>query len=152
MIVNFSDEEVKQGEKSIFLAGPTPRSEKIESWRKQALKKLEELGFDGIVNIPEYSSWISRGNYNDQVLWERKALENAKVILFWIPRELPDMAGFTTNVEFGYWLHSKKVIYGRPDNTPKSRYLDWLYEYDLNKKPINNLDILIEEGINMLKK
>lgn len=152
MIINFSNEEVKQGEKSIFLAGPTPRDERIESWRKLAIKKLEELGYDGIVYIPEYSTWISRGDYNNQVLWERKALESADVILFWIPRELPDMAGFTTNVEFGYWLHSKKVIYGRPNNAPKTKYLDWLYEYDYHKKPINNLDNLLEEGLKMLKK
>ena len=39
-------------------------------------------------------------------MWERIALTDATVILFWVPRKLPDMAAFTTNVEFGYWLHS----------------------------------------------
>jgi len=151
MEINFSDEEVKIGKKSIFLAGPTPRDDKIISWRKEALKKLEELGFDGIVYVPEHSTWKTKCNYNDQVLWERNALTEAKVILFWIPRSFPDMPAFTTNVEFGYWLHSNKVIYGRPDNTPKTRYLDWLYEYDCNKKPIDNLDELLKEGISFLK-
>ena len=37
-------------------------------------------------------------------------------ILLW---EIPNMSGFTTNVEFGYWLHSGKVLYGRPDGAPK---------------------------------
>lgn len=147
MIINYSNEEVKQGDKSIFLAGPTPRSDKVVSWRKEAIKYLEELNYDGIVYIPEYSTWKTRGNYEDQVMWERNALTSAKVIVFWIPREIPDMIGLTTNVEFGYWLHSKKVIYGRPDSAEKIKYLDWLYELDYNKKPINDLKLLIEEAI-----
>lgn len=150
MIINYSNEEVKQGEKSIFLAGPTPRNNKVVSWRKQAIKYLEELNYDGIVYIPEYSTWETRGNYEDQVMWERNALTSAKVILFWIPREIPDMIGLTTNVEFGYWLHSNKVIYGRPDNAEKIKYLDWLYELDYNKKPINDLKILLIEGLKKL--
>lgn len=151
MIINYSDEEVKQGEKSIFLAGPTPRNNKVISWRKEAIKYLEELGYDGIVYIPEYSTWETRGNYEDQVLWERNALISAKVILFWIPRSIPDMIALTTNVEFGYWLHSGKVIYGRPDNAEKIKYLDWLYELDYDKKPINDLKTLLEEGIKKIK-
>lgn len=67
------------------------------------------------------------------------ALTNATVILFWIPRKLPDMPGFTTNVEFGYWLHSKKVIYGRLNDATKTKYLDWLYKLDYNKNPHENL-------------
>lgn len=147
MIINYSDQKVLKGEKSIFLAGPTPRTTNIKSWRKEACEKLEELGFDGIVYVPEYSTWETRGNYLDQTLWEREALTEAKVILFWIPRSLPDMPAFTTNVEFGYWLHSNKVIYGRPDNAEKIRYLDWLYEFDYNKKPLNDLEELLKEGI-----
>ena len=60
-------------------------------------------------------------------MWEREALINATVILFWVPRKLPDMSAFTTNVEFGYWLHSGKVVYGRPNDASKIKYLDWLY-------------------------
>ena len=67
--------------------------------------------------------------------------------MFWIPRSLPDMPAFTTNVEFGYWLHSNKVIYGRPDDAVKIKYLDWLYELDYNEKPFNNLDDLLEEAV-----
>ncbi|MGI6309184.1 MAG: hypothetical protein ACOXZW_00435 [Bacilli bacterium] len=82
-------------------------------------------------------------------LWERKALAAATVILFWIPRQFPDLPAFTTNVEFGYWLHTKKIIYGRPDNAKKIKYLDWLYQHDYNKKPFNNLNDLITEAIKM---
>lgn len=52
-------------------------------------------------------------------MWERMALTEATVIMFWVPRSLPDMAGFTTNVEFGYWMPTKKVIYGRPNTAKK---------------------------------
>ena len=53
MQINYSDEKVLKGEKSIFLAGPTPRSLDVETWRKEAIRILEELGFDGIVYVPE---------------------------------------------------------------------------------------------------
>lgn len=80
-------------------------------------------------------------------MWEREALTEATVIIFWIPRRLPDMTAFTTNVEFGYWLHSGKVIYGRPYDATKIKYLDWLYKEDYNKSPINDLDELLKEAI-----
>ena len=77
-------------------------------------------------------------------MWERIALTDATVILFWVPRKLPDMAAFTTNVEFGYWLHSWKVIYGRPNDASKIKYLDWLYRLDYDKNPYENLQSLLE--------
>ena len=82
-------------------------------------------------------------------MWERLALTEASVITFWIPRKLPDMPAFTTNVEFGYWLPTGKVIYGRPNDAVKIKYLDWLYELDYNKKPHNNLLKLLEVSVEM---
>lgn len=152
MRVNFSDEVVLKGKNSIFLAGPTPREEKVASWRVDAVKKLEELGFDGVVFVPEYSTWVPKTNYVDQANWEREALTEATIILFWIPRSLPDMPGFSTNVEFGYWLHSKKVIYGRPDGAPKTKYLDWLYKTDYNEEPFNDLDKLLEYAVEIINR
>lgn len=152
MIINYSDQEVIKNKKSIFIAGPTPRSNHIESWRTIACKKLEELGFDGIVYVPEYSTWKPKEDYVDQAMWERIALTEATVILFWIPRELPDMPAFTTNVEFGYWLHSGKVIYGHPENAKKVKYLDWLYKLDYNKEPILSFDDLLKESIDLANK
>lgn len=150
MRVNFSDEVVMKGEKSIFLAGPTPRGKEVASWRVEAVKKLEKLGFDGVVFVPEYSTWIPKENYEDQANWEREALTESTVILFWIPRSLPDMPGFSTNVEFGYWLHSRKVIYGRPDGAPKTKYLDWLYKTDYNEEPFNDLGKLLEYAVEII--
>ena len=147
MIVNYSDSDVIKEKKSIFLAGPTPRKKEIISWRKEAIKILEENKFDGIVYVPEYSDGSPFEDKLTQMQWEREALTNATIIIFWIPRSLPDMPAFTTNVEFGYWLHTNKCIYGRPDEAVKKRYLDWLYELDYGVKPINDLESLIKEAI-----
>ena len=147
MVVNYSDQEVIKNQKSIFLAGPTPRGENTESWRTEACKIIEELGFDGVVYVPEYSTWKPKADYVDQAQWERDALSNASIIVFWIPRSLPDMPAFTTNVEFGYWLHTGKVIYGRPDDAKKIKYLDWLYKTDMNKEPYNNLQELLKDSV-----
>ena len=150
MIRNYSDEIILKGKKSIFLAGPTPRDENTISWRIDVCDRLEKLGFDGVVYNPEYSSWKPKSSYIDQAEWEREALTEATVILFWIPRDLKDMPAFTTNVEFGYWLHTGKIIYGRPDNSVKNKYLDWLYKLDYNKEPFNDLDELLKESIMMV--
>lgn len=149
MKVNYSDEPVLKSDRSIFLAGPTPRSIEIQTWRKEAIKILENLGFNGTVYVPEREFDDRTFDYNNQVWWEREALYNASIIVFWIPRVIPDMPAFTTNVEFGYWIskNSEKVIYGRPDNSQKNRYLDWLYETETEKKPFNNLEELLKEAI-----
>lgn len=148
---NYSDQEVIKGDKSIFLAGPTPRGENEISWRKEAVNILEELGFDGLVYIPEYSTWKPKESYVDQAMWERNALTNATVIIFWVDRKIPEMAGFTTNVEFGYWLPTGKVLYGRPDGAPKIKYLDWLYKTDYNSEPHNNLRSLLEIAVKKIQ-
>ena len=148
MKINYSDQEIIKGKKSIFLAGPTPRDKNTKSWRIDACKKLEELGFDGVVYVPEYSTMKPKTDYVDQAMWERNALSEASVILFWVPRNLTDMPAFTTNVEFGYWLNTNKVIYGRPKDAAKIKYLDWLYEFDYNEKPYDNLDELLIGSIN----
>lgn len=149
MIINYSDQKVIKNKKSIFLAGPTPRNNSAISWRTNACKTLKLLGFDGVVYVPEYSTWKPKEDYVDQAMWEREVLINATVILFWMPRVLPDMAGFTSNVEFGYWLHSGKVIYGRPNDASKIKYLDWLYKEDYNKEIYTDLDSLLNEAIKL---
>lgn len=152
MQINYSDQEVLKDKKSIFLAGPTPRGKDIVSWRTEACQILEKLNFDGLVYVPEYSTWKPKADYVDQAMWERKALTNATIIVFWIPRKLPEIPAFTTNVEFGYWLHTNKVLYGRPDNAEKIKYLDWLYKLDYNKEPINNLEELLTKAIEKIEK
>lgn len=150
MIINYSDKPVLKGKKSIFLAGPTPRSLDVETWRKEAIRILDELGFDGIVYVPELEVDNRTFNYDNQVWWEREALYNASTIIFWIPR-CAQLPAFTTNVEYGYWIakNSNKCLYGRPDDSKKNRYLDWLYQTETGNKPINNLEELLKDAVKL---
>jgi hypothetical protein len=126
----FVPEAVPFNGPSIFLAGPTPRSPEVQSWRPEALELLEE--FDGAVYIPEKRSRQTSHSYDDQIQWETDALHAATCILFWVPRELepdangyPRMGALTTNVEFGIWMKSGKVILGYPPSAVKMSYLAW---------------------------
>lgn len=120
--------------KSIFLAGPTPRSSAVKSWRPDALALLAAYGYDGDVYIPEPEDMINRNreragewkveDYTNQIEWENEGLERADCILFWIPRDMVTMPALTTNDEFGYWKGSGKCVLGTPDpdKTPHVRY------------------------------
>lgn len=132
MKVVYTGEEMPETvTKSIFLAGPTPRNKQEQnSWRPDALKILEEKGYDGVVFIPEDRNGEFKLEYDDQVGWEEKYLNVADCIVFWVPRDLtpdslgyPKMAAFTTNVEFGVWADSGKVIFGAPSEATKNGYL-----------------------------
>jgi len=109
--------------RSIFLAGPTPRSSDVASWRPEAISLLEEMGYDGAVFVPEDSSSAPTFDYMHQVDWEEQGLHLADAIVFWIPRELETLPGFTTNIEWGFWCDSGKVLLGAPESAPKMAYL-----------------------------
>lgn len=120
--------------KSIFLAGPTPRSSDVESWRPDAIKILEDKGFDGHVFIPEPREGDWSKDYDAQIEWEEKFLNIADCIVFWVPRDLSldedgklKMPAFTTNVEYGFWANSGKIVFGSPpDLKPrKNTYLKY---------------------------
>lgn len=120
--------------KSIFLAGPSPRDKDVVDWRHEALSCLcsSSINYDGTVFIPvpkqrfygtdhQSHTWT----YDNQISWECECRHVADIIVFWIPRQVDGrMPGFTTNVEFGEDLHSGKIVYGRPNNAEKCRYLD----------------------------
>jgi 8-oxo-dGTP pyrophosphatase MutT (NUDIX family) len=111
---------------AIFLAGPTPRDPETPSWRPEALQILEELGYDGVVFIPESADGKWKQSYTDQVEWELDGLEKSDRIVFWVPRDLRVMPAMTTNVEFGNYVKSGKVVLGFPEGAPKMRYLEHL--------------------------
>ena len=60
------------------------------------------------------------------------------------------MPAFTTNVEFGYYIHTGKITYGRPEKAPKTKYLDWLYELDYDKNLFDNLKDLIDYTVKLV--
>jgi len=108
--------------KAIFLAGPTPRKPEVESWRRDALGLLESLGYDGHVFIPEPADGVWASDYTSQVEWEEAALNQADLIVFWLPRDLETLPGFTTNDEWGVWKASGKVLFGAPEGAVKVQY------------------------------
>lgn len=122
---------------SIFLAGPTPRSDTVASWRPSAISHLKQCHFTGDVLAPE--PFV--GSFDEQVAWEYQGLENCRLICFWLPRDLISLPGFTTNIEFGRYVDSGRCLYGRPNGAPKTKYLDWLYSKLSGKKPFPNLSL-----------
>lgn len=98
---------------SIFLAGPTPRSDDVTSWRKGAIELLQHR-FSGTVLVPEDRTWEFKCSYDEQVEWEEKGLKRACCIMFWVPREPKLMPGLTTNDEWGAWKKSGKFVWGNP--------------------------------------
>jgi hypothetical protein len=133
--------------KSIFLAGPTPRSPEVTSWRPEALKTLAWLDFKGEVYVPESEDWKPHeSGYDNQVWWELEALEKATVVVFWVPRDLATMPAFTTNVEFGMLVKSGKVLLGAPEGAPKMNYLKMVAS-KYNVKFFDDLDDLLKEAV-----
>jgi len=117
----------KVAEPSIFLAGPSPRDNKVKSWRPEAIELLRELKFDGIVFVPElrggFGDEEQEFDYAEQIHWEWEALNAATVVVFWVPRDLKVFPAFTTNVEFGNLVSSGKCLFGAPSSSPKNNYL-----------------------------
>jgi len=118
----------EQVDKSIFLAGPTPREAVTPSWRPQALSILHDLKFDGTVYVPEdrTSNSCHEFEYDAQINWELTALHSSSIIVFWVPRDLTNMPAFTTNVEFGHFISTGKCMFGAPKDAPKNDYLRFL--------------------------
>jgi 8-oxo-dGTP pyrophosphatase MutT (NUDIX family)/nucleoside 2-deoxyribosyltransferase len=137
--------------KSIFLAGPTPRSNDVKSWRPEALRILRLLGYDGVVFIPEDRNGGIYENFDhrEQVEWEHRALNAADCILFWVPRNLKTLPGFTTNVEFGLYVHLGKSVLGYPPDAEKMKYLHLVAEK--NDIPIaHTLQEAIEKALKFI--
>ena len=138
--------------KSIFLAGPTPRNQEVESWRPKAIEELEKQEYDGVVFIPEPRDGIFSTDYEDQVQWEENAMNMSDVILFWIPRDIKSgMPALTTNHEHGEYFKLGKSVLGFPDNADKIRYLE--YKAMGHHVPIaRKLQYTVRQALEMLSK
>lgn len=115
-------------EAAVFLAGPTPRSADVASWRPAAVELLRSrwrASGEGrlVVFVPESPDGGFDGTWDAQVEWEDACLNASDVIAFWIPRDLRTLPGLTTNVEWGRWESSGKVVLGAPPDAPATRYL-----------------------------
>lgn len=146
--------------KSIFLAGPSlrPGQEKeMESWRKDALEILRDKGFDGVVFCPEHRGFkfpSADFNYDKQVEWEEKYLNIADCIVFWVPRDLSideegaiKLGALTTNIEWGSWCDTGKVVFGAPEGAEKVDYMKYYsdkYNVPMGDTLTETLDNAIE--------
>lgn len=108
---------------SVFLAGPTPRDHATPSWRPDMINMLRKKGYTGDIFIPEKKGDYLSYEYVTHTQWEVKHLYAASNIIFWVPRELNTMPAFTTNIEFGEFMHSKKITLSFPPEAEKMRYL-----------------------------
>lgn len=122
-IITPDSEDQKMVGSLLFLAGPTPRSEHVLSWRPEALDMLKQLGFEGTVFVPERTD-RKYDDYSHQIEWEQRRLALSNCIVFWVPRNLTDMHGLTTNDEFGYWraVAPKKLVFGAPKEAVRVGY------------------------------
>ena len=161
----FSDQALpSQVTKSLFLAGPSPRSLLEVDWRHEAVQLLAERGFDGTVFLPvpsyRFNANVQDGaahgwSYDNQVEWEVQARKMADILVFWVPRVIDrtkadlGMPAFTTNFELGEDLHCGKVAYGRPDSAEKCKYLDKRVE-EIGQPVHNDLRSLLEDAMGRL--
>jgi len=126
--------DVDYSKPSIFLAGPTVRSNQphLISWRLEAIEYFKNRGFHGNLIIPEFFDKIESHRHKyDLPLWEFESLKKCDVIMFWIPRTR-ELIGLTTNHELGYWMgrEREKVVYGRPHDAYRCAYLDTMWAED----------------------
>lgn len=124
--------------KSLFLAGPTPRSKKTASWRPEAIGILQELRYDGVVFVPELRNGAGKHEYVRQVEWEEMGLNMADCNVFWVPRKLSCMPAFTTNIEWGVWQNSGKAVFGAPP---------WAAKVDYQKYYANKLEVPLFDNL-----
>lgn len=113
---------------TIFLAGPIERvpsgdSAKLPRWRDEALQILERRPEKLVTYNPQWNTQPIGWTYEMQVSWEIRAMNYAMIRLFWIARVLPDLPGFTTNIEAGEHLSDEDAVFGAPPSAPYTRYL-----------------------------
>lgn len=156
MDIIYAQQQPDFSKESIFLAGPTKRKGAIETpgshWRQEALSLLTQLNFQGTVFVPEFQGSQAQFDYLSQVEWEYTCLENCDVIVFWVPRKINGLPGFTTNVEFGRYIDNPRSIYGRPKDSEQTAYLDWLYKKVRKKTPFETLKDTLQQATTLCKK
>jgi len=134
MKITYAQESLEFDKNSlkIFLAGPTPREDSaVGSWRPHIANILSASPYANKINllVPEPATGSWQGSYMDQVEWEEEAIGACDILVFWVARDIKNgMPGFTTNVEFGWWLDKKsKIILGYPLGAEKCRYLGYKF-------------------------
>ncbi|MDR1026736.1 MAG: nucleoside 2-deoxyribosyltransferase domain-containing protein [Lactobacillus sp.] len=135
---------------SIFIAGPIMAMDgsRQDKWQRQALKMLDDMGYEGHIYVPELTPEYTTNNID----WEVEHLTKAKCIMFWIPRDLKTLPAFTSNIEFGEWMNSGKVVLGFPPEAENMFYISYRAQ-KLGIPTFHTLEETLHAAINMsLKK
>jgi hypothetical protein len=132
------DSDDLTSDRHIFLAGPTPRSAEVKSWRPEAIQIFESIGFDGTLIVPEPQNGIWK-HRNCQIDWEQAYLQECDAVMFWVPRNMQNMPGLTTNIEFGMYLYSGRMIFGAPGDAEHV----WYMQYCCQKNKVPTSDNLL---------
>ncbi|GAA2359508.1 hypothetical protein Cme02nite_36050 [Catellatospora methionotrophica] len=122
---------------SVFVAGPMPRDPDLPSWRPGALRLIEERwSAPGLlaVFVPEPRDRRHPPEGYVHQVWEDRWMSVVDTILFWVPREMPGTPGLTTNVEFGRYEGSGRVVLGMPPHAHSVHYLR--HFADLHQAPV----------------
>lgn len=136
---------------SIYLTLPKTTEEIELNFVKESLRILEELDFNGEVYISQSLIKKVESRLVNKKQIDQEFFEISKVIVFWVPKLMIETAGYINPLELEYWISSKKIIYGRPDNIYKTAYLDWFYENEYTFKPFNDLQKLLEVAVYIAK-
>lgn len=124
-VVHATDAPPPRWDASVFLAGPTPRSADVPSWRPAAIDLIRRHWAgpgDLAVFVPESSTGEFNADYDDQIGWELRWLSAADQVLFWVPRDLATLPGLTTNDEWGWLKDSGRAVFGSPPGAVRVRY------------------------------
>jgi 8-oxo-dGTP pyrophosphatase MutT (NUDIX family) len=149
-IVYAHEQPPPQFSKSIFLAGPSPRATTDNDWRPEALQILEDIGYDGVVFVPLPRTGDWNPSYDAQVVWEKEYLNMSDAVVFWVPRS-KELLALTTNIEFGMFYDSGKVIFGFPEGAINMRYM--VHHCKLEHIPVHaTLESMLRATVDLIDK
>lgn len=152
----YTGEHCQNFRNSIFLAGCSYRDGSLNSmsWRREIeliiQQKEVETSVEFTLIIPEMNPNIPLYLTSEDIYrWETFMLSRSSSILFWIPRDMQDLPGLTTNIEFGEWMSKEGVFVGYPDDAEKNGSIKVRCEH-YNKVIHNNLYGLVQAVIDDL--
>lgn len=138
VVVHANEAPPESWDAAVFLAGPLPRSAEVPAWNRDAVAFLEGQWRERgrlVVFTPELREGVLT-DYTGQADWESRWMHASDVIVFWVPRDMDTMPALTTNIEYGAWVASGKVVFGAPPEAPKNEYLRHLA--DANGVPVSD--------------
>lgn len=165
--VVYANEKPLLSKRSIFLAGPSRiNASAKKSWRQKALDILEELGYHGVVYVPEIcsDSTIQKVDLQYLNLWSRTVMDQCGCICFYMVRNLSKgVVGVSADIDFGLYMHKRpdKIVFGHPIWADCTGQLDYQYisrklgryitSDDLYKYIKFDLKDLLVEAVEMVK-